>query len=208
MLREYSLSIEIKGITVPALIIKIKNETDISSIYNKIEEKLSSAVFKGSMIIIEDEDSILSEDQKKALEELIKKHNSKILGYKEPKKEKSSQKDILPDIKEKKPLKVVNKTIRSGQSIEYDGDVLIIGDVNPDAYVIASGNIIVMGTLRGIAHAGANGDETASIMALKLMPQQLRIASLYTRSPDEIEEPDKPERAYIEDGKIYIEELT
>ncbi|RUM48997.1 MAG: hypothetical protein DSY47_04520, partial [Hydrogenothermus sp.] len=60
MLREYSLSIEIKGITVPALIIKIKNETDISSIYNKIEEKLSSAVFKGSMIIIEDEDSILS----------------------------------------------------------------------------------------------------------------------------------------------------
>ncbi len=202
------MSIEIKGITVPALIIKIKNETDVSNIYDQIEKKLSSTVFKGSMIIIEDEDSILTEEEKKKLEELVKKHNSKILGYKEPKKQETSSSDILPKIKEKKPLKVVNKTLRSGQTIEYDGDVLIIGDVNPDAYVIASGNIIVMGTLRGIAHAGANGDETASIMALKLMPQQLRIASLYTRSPDEMEEPDKPERAYIEDGRIYIEELT
>jgi septum site-determining protein MinC len=74
----------------------------------------------------------------------------------------------VDEIDERKSLKVVNKTLRSGQRIEHDGDVLIIGDVNPDAYVIASGNIIVMGTLRGIAHAGARGDETAVVMALKV----------------------------------------
>ncbi|MDQ7056788.1 MAG: septum site-determining protein MinC [Persephonella sp.] len=79
--------------------------------------------------------------------------------------------------------------------------------MNPDAYIIASGNVIVMGTLRGIVHAGANGDETATVMALKLIPQQLRIASFLTRSPDNQEVPDYPEKAYIENQQIVIERI-
>ena len=108
-----------------------------------------------------------------------------------------------------KNLKIINKTVRSGQKIEYEGDILILGDVNPDAYIVASGNIIVMGALRGVAHAGANGDENAQIIALKLIPQQLRIAGYYTRSPDEdnVGDPNYPERAYIEGNQIYIEKI-
>ena len=64
-----------------------------------------------------------------------------------------------------------------------------------------------MGTLRGFAHAGANGDETAIVLALKLMPQQLRIANYLTRSPDEIEEPEYPEKAYVENNQIIIERI-
>lgn len=65
-----------------------------------------------------------------------------------------------------------------------------------------------MGTLRGVVHAGANGDETAVVMALKLKPQQLRIASYITRSPDEpLEEPEYPEKAFVENNQIFIEKI-
>jgi septum site-determining protein MinC len=113
----------------------------------------------------------------------------------------------LDGIKEKKSAEIINKTLRSGQKVEHDGDVFIMGDVNPNSYVIASGNIIVMGTLRGIVHAGASGDETAFVMALKLKPQQLRIGSFFTRAPDNIEDPEYPEKAFVKDNQIYIEKF-
>jgi len=199
------LSVEIKGITVPALLIRIEKGVSFNEVKRSIEEKLKSTIFKNSIFVIEDKGNCLTQEQREELEELISKNQAKVLGYKSSSEEKKEEK--LPKIKEKKALKIINKTLRSGQSVEYDGDILIIGDVNPDAYITASGNIIVMGALRGIAHAGADGDETASIIALKLVPQQLRIAGYYTRSPDAIEEPEKPERAYIENGQIFIEEL-
>ena len=199
------MGIEVKGITVPALLIKLDKEKPFEDNLKELEEKLSSAFFQGSYAVIDYQDLELDEDQIKNLEDILKKYNSKILGFKF--KEKEVKKSFVPEVIEKKALKIVNKTVRSGQRIEYDGDVLVIGDVNPDAYIIASGNIIVMGALRGIAHAGANGDETAIILALKLMPQQLRIASLYTRSPDTIEEPTSPEKAYVENEQIIIENI-
>ncbi len=198
-----NLSVEIKGITVPALKIKLDEKKSIEENIKEIENKISSAFFKGSVCVLDTGNLILSEEDRKKIENLLEKHNSKILGYKNTYREKIS----LPEIKEKKSLKIVSKTVRSGQRIEYDGDILIIGDVNPDAYIIASGNIIVMGALRGIVHAGANGDETAVILALKLMPQQLRIANYITRSPDEAEEPEYPEKAYIDEGQIVIEKI-
>ena len=69
---------------------------------------------------------------------------------------------------------LVQRTLRSGQSIRYGGNVVIIGDVNPGAEVTATGNIMVMGALRGVVHAGAGGDEKAVIMAFRLEPTQLR----------------------------------
>ena len=199
------MGLEVKGITVPALLIKLDKELPFNENLKELEEKLSSAFFQGSYAVIDYQDLDLSENQIKELEDVLKKYNSKILGFKF--KEKKVKKNFVPKVIEKKALKIINKTVRSGQRIEYDGDILIIGDVNPDAYIIASGNIVVMGALRGIAHAGANGDETAIILALKLMPQQLRIASLYTRSPDVIEEPTSPEKAYIENNQIIIENI-
>ncbi len=193
------MSIEIKGITVPALVIRIPENKNFEKSIKELEKKLSSAFFKGSLAIIE-HNKALSKEEKEKIEELLKKHNTGILAYR--------QLSNSNNLKEKKSLKIINKTVRSGQRIEYDGDVLIIGDVNPDAYVIASGNIIVMGTLRGIVHAGANGDETAVVMALKLKPQQLRIASCITRSPDEpLGEPEYPEKAFIENNQIFIEKI-
>ena len=101
---------------------------------------------------------------------------------------------------------LVQRTLRSGQSVRYSGNVVILGDVNPGAEVTATGNIIVMGALRGVVHAGANGDETAVVMALSLNPTQLRIANHITRPPDnETVELALPEIARIKDGVVTIE---
>lgn len=100
----------------------------------------------------------------------------------------------------------VKKTIRSGQIIHNDGNIVILGDVNPGAEIIASGDIIVMGSLRGVAHAGATGNEDAIVMAFRLQPTQLRIANHITRPPDEeVIGPSYPEIAKIKDEAIIIE---
>lgn len=101
---------------------------------------------------------------------------------------------------------LIQRTLRSGQSIRYNGNVVILGDVNPGAEVTAAGNVIVMGVLRGVVHAGAGGDENAVVMAFKLQPTQLRIANHITRPPDdEAVLSDHPEQARIKGGVVTIE---
>lgn len=198
------MGLEIKGVTVPALLIKLDSSKSFEENLKELEEKLSSTFFKGSVSILDLSNIQLSDEEIQKIEEILKRYNTRVLGYKSQNEKPKKQ---IPQITEKKSLKIINKTVRSGQRIEYDGDVLVIGDVNPDAYIVASGNIVVMGTLRGIVHAGANGDETAVVMALKLIPQQLRIGSFFTRSPDNPEMPEHPEKAYIENNQIVIERI-
>ncbi len=82
------------------------------------------------------------------------------------------------------PTRYVEGTIRSGDMVEFDGNVVVIGDVNAGAEIKASGSIYVMGTLRGTAHAGCYGDENAYIYALCMIPLQIRIAHIIAKSPD------------------------
>jgi septum site-determining protein MinC len=99
---------------------------------------------------------------------------------------------------------VIKRTLRSGQSVHYPGNVIVLGDVNPGAEIVAEGDIFVYGTLRGIAHAGRSGDRSASVVALRLAPTQLRIASVISRAPDESSLPNQPEYAYISEDRIMI----
>mgnify|MGYP002861317680 CR=1 FL=1 len=102
---------------------------------------------------------------------------------------------------------VVNKTLRGGQEIRTKSSVLVCGNVNPGAQIIAGGSIDIRGTCRGMVHAGAYGDSTAFIIADHLMPTQIRISNLIARSPDEMEKTDRAERASIKDGQIVIEPI-
>lgn len=103
---------------------------------------------------------------------------------------------------------LICRNLRSGQKIFNKGNMVILGDVNPGAEVIAGGNILVMGALRGLAHAGALGDEKAIIAAFRLSPTQLRIAHHITRPPDgESIVVNNPELAKIRAGKVVIEKL-
>jgi septum site-determining protein MinC len=98
----------------------------------------------------------------------------------------------------------VRRTLRSGRSVRHRGHVIIIGDVNAGAEVIADGDVIVWGHLRGTVQAGAAGDAEAVICALDLSPTQLRIADRFAVSPARRGEP-RPEMARIKDGQIVAE---
>jgi len=97
-------------------------------------------------------------------------------------------------------------TVRSGQRIHFAGNVVIVGDVNPGGEVIAGGNIMVMGALRGLAHAGAVGNSQAVVCAFSFQPTQLRIAGLIAMPPeDEDIKPKYPEIAFVKDDNLVIE---
>ena len=95
-------------------------------------------------------------------------------------------------------------TLRSGEHLEAQGDVLLIGDINPGAQVSAGGDVAVIGKLLGIAHAGKFGNKKSKIMALQLRPLQLRIGEQIARCPEEKPERGLAEEARIESGIIVI----
>ncbi len=96
-------------------------------------------------------------------------------------------------------------TIRSGQRVVHGGHVVVCGDLNSGGEVIAVGDIMVFGTLRGLAHAGCQGDETCKIIAGSMRPQQIRIASQMARSPENnAKDARRPEIARIENGSIQV----
>jgi septum site-determining protein MinC len=105
-------------------------------------------------------------------------------------------------------------TLRSGQVLESETSIVILGDVNPGAKVISKGNVIVLGALKGTIFAGAAGNDSSFVVALEMYPMQIRIADVIARSSD-----DKKKRktskvskeakiAFIDDGYIYIEPLS
>lgn len=115
---------------------------------------------------------------------------------------------------EKLPTLYIQRTLRSGQSITSDGNIVIIGDANPGSEIIAKGDITVWGILGGIAHAGSAGNKYARIRALKMNAIQLRIADTFARRPDSanipyIQKTDTfmPEEACVRKKQIIIHKI-
>ena len=102
----------------------------------------------------------------------------------------------------------IQQTLRSGQRIHFPGHVTLVGDVNPGAEIVAGGSIVVWGAIRGVAHAGAYGDEETVICALDLQPSQIRIAGYIGRPPERRRHSAEPEIARIESGRIVAEAWT
>ena len=102
-------------------------------------------------------------------------------------------------------LSIHQGTLRSGDHLEARGHLMVVGDVNPGGSVSADGDVYIWGRLRGRAHAGRDGDQSARIVALQLRPLQLRIAELVARGPDDNPQQGLAEQACIRDGTITIE---
>ncbi|MGB8213477.1 MAG: septum site-determining protein MinC [Anaerolineales bacterium] len=100
--------------------------------------------------------------------------------------------------------KWVKGPLRSGGRVDFDGNVVVLGDVNSGAEIVAAGSIIVWGRLRGVVHAGAQGDENAVVCALELAPTQLRIAGEIAVSPKK-QGKSQPEMARLRDGQLAAE---
>ena len=104
-------------------------------------------------------------------------------------------------------------TLRSGQVLESEHSIVIIGDVNPGANVTSKGNIVVLGSLRGIAYAGATGDRNCFVAALVMKPIQVKIAdkmarSAITKRVDDAEYKLDPKIAYVKEDHIYVKPIS
>jgi septum site-determining protein MinC len=100
-------------------------------------------------------------------------------------------------------------TVRSGQVLVHSGNLLFLGDVNPGGTIQCTGSIYVLGSLRGLAHAGSHGDQNAVIVASTLRPTQLRIADVISRPPDKWDDSEVGMRfAYLADNQIIVEKIS
>ena len=185
--------------TVNGLIIDMNKECDFQSILEQIENKILSAgkFFDGASLTVKYRGRELTTfEESKVHSLLLDKTGAEIKVFDkfnendisevndDVKEQIKGKKDFFKDIEEG-ITKFCKGTIRSGQLIKYDGNVVVVGDVNPGGVIIANGNVVVIGNLRGIVHAGADGNKMAYIIALNINPVQIRIANIITRSPDE-----------------------
>tara|TARA_B100000700_G_C14931072_1_gene801961 strand:+ start:108 stop:791 length:684 start_codon:yes stop_codon:yes gene_type:complete len=161
-------------------IIRILNKNSLK--LNKIKSTIPETIVSSSALGIEGD-------------LIIKKGGNSDLNTQKSSKEKEKHPKLL----------FHNGTLRSGENLSNEGDILLLGDVNPGAKISAGGDILIWGRLRGIAHAGKNGNQDSTITALELRPLQLRIASVIARGPAEKPEPGLAEEARIIKGEIVID---
>lgn len=187
-----------EGITI--ILDEISSFEDVEkAIYEKLQR--SRNFFSGGKVSIRIKNGFLSKDEYDKLQHIFTDFGMSL-------QEASSPKTLIFPKPNRNRVLLLKKTVRSGQKIAYKGTIVILGDANPGSEIVATGDILVMGTLRGMAHAGAQGDTTAIVAAFALKPTQLRIAEVITRPPEEKENiPPFPEIARLKDNVIVIEPL-
>ncbi|GAW91165.1 septum site-determining protein MinC [Calderihabitans maritimus] len=209
----------IKGIK-NGLLICLDSSRDIEELKANLKAKIESAkgFFSGARFAFHFSAQPLSSSEQQELRQICCQHGlipddniqmpqrtSPSSGIKHTSQAIPVSRGVLEEEMEQATM-LVEHSVRSGQKVQFDGNVVILGDVNPGAEIIASGHIVVMGSLRGIAHAGLGGFEEATIMAYNLQPTQLRIANKIARAPEqELRRRSYPEIAYISHGQIVIE---
>lgn len=171
--------VTIKG-TKEGLIFLLDDRCSYESLVEELMEKLSSKHYQDSegrdiLVKVDVGYRYLQKNQREELEHIITdgrnlavdQFESHVLSKKEAEQMRQESQTVT-----------LTRIIRSGQIIKVNGDVLLIGDVNPGGAIMATGNICVLGALRGIAHAGFQGNERAVITASLMAPAQLRIAEI------------------------------
>lgn len=225
-------SIVIKG-NKYGIVVVMDSDTSFDEIKNQLEEKLkeSARFFGNGTMAISFEGRNLDDEQQKELLNVISEssdlniaciidHDEKLTEIFKKSVEKieniddNKEDDLTPDSTpvvdvDKNTGKFFRGTLRSGQILESDTSIVVIGDVNPGASVSAGGNIIILGSLKGTVSAGMNGDEKAFIVALDMAPVQVRIGDTIARCPER-QKKAKPETkiAYLNNGTIYIDPLS
>ncbi len=198
--------INFKGVS-GGLILQINENSSFESIKNELMEKTkmhSSLVENANLIGVIGKE--MSYSEKAVLEDILTEIfkinvlSLEIYSYSDIISEKDIKKECLND------TVFIEHTLRSGNEVTSEGNIVVLGDVNPGAVLKARGNIIVIGKLRGIAHAGIDGNNNAFISANLLLPSQIRISNVISRSSDNdgLFGDINPEKAYINNDRIEI----
>lgn len=208
----------------------LDNDMSFQSLLNAIVEKFreSEKFFKNARLAISFEGRVLTPEQENAIIDVITANTSiEILCIvdNDPEHEdyvrrqiEACQASVLQPYMDGQ-TQFYRGTLRSGQVLESETGVVVVGDVNPGATVSANGSIVVLGAVKGNVYAGLSGDDSAFIAALDMDPIQIRIGGILAKSPDKPfgrrrlkkkmkETPSNLQIAYTKDGTICIEPLT
>ncbi len=221
--------IAIKG-TRNGLLLTLEPETPFGELLRALADRLAEApaFFRGASLVVDTSRRALLVSERLQLENLLANYymsvnpiEQEIAPSKEPRTiplqlEDTPQIDpsIIKEIQETRAMRAsresadtlfLRRTIRSGQAVHHSSNIVVMGDVNPGAEIIAGGDIIVWGVLRGMVHAGYPDNENALVCSLLLSPVQLRIAHLLSRPPEGFEAQPRPEIAMIKKGQIVVE---
>ncbi|MGG1677574.1 septum site-determining protein MinC [Neobacillus sp. NRS-1170] len=200
-------NVTIKG-TKDGLVLHLDDSCSYEELKKELDQKLSanSQTQDEQHIIsvkVEIGNRYLTETEQEELKELIRQKKNLVVDDIEA---NVITKEEANRLKAETEVVTVSRIIRSGQVLEVPGDLLLIGDVNPGGTVIAGGNIFIMGTLKGVAHAGYFGNDEAVIAASSMKPSQLRISDCIDRTPESVQSVEKREMecAYIGDNRQII----
>lgn len=199
--------ITIKG-TRKGLVILLDGNRDLAELKGALAAKFAAArgFFQGAPFILSPSPP-LSSSEAAELEELCRHHGLVPART----QEQPAPGTPFPAFSPAKgapdglPTALVERTIRSGQELAVEGHLVLLGNVHRGAAVRAGGSIFILGTLRGVAHAGYPEDEGAVVLAWRMQPSQIRIAGAVARAPGKAEERPYPEVARLHGGRIVIE---
>lgn len=199
------------------IVVRLDETTPYDKLLEEIAKKFkeSEKFFKDAKMVLSFEGRKLTEEEEQDILDVISE-NSKIhivciIDEDEAREQKFKKtlEDRLNEINSRDG-QFYKGTLRSGQVLEAETSLVILGDVNPGAKVISKGNVIILGALKGNVYAGATGSTSSFVVALEMNPVQIRIGDVIARSSDETRKnvDNEPKISYVEDGNIYIEPIT
>jgi septum site-determining protein MinC len=221
--------IAIKG-TRNGLLLTLEPETPFSELLNALSQRLSEApgFFRGASLALDTTRRKLRVSERTQLEALLANYQMSVTSLEQTSTAVHNEREVSSstidlslttqmageqtqiqahqlDPRDSDDTLFLRRTIRSGQAIQHASNIIVMGDVNAGAEIVAGGDIMVWGVLRGMVHAGYPDNENAIVCSLLLAPVQLRIAHLLSRPPDEFEGIARPEFAAIKNGQIVVE---
>ncbi len=219
--------IAIKG-TRNGLLLTLEPETPFGEVLNALSDRLAEApsFFRGASLAVDTSRRMLGGSERIQLENLLAHYHMSVTPLESlSASHKVREVEMLTspgfsalsktgpldesqtaqyDLRESDDTLFLRRTVRSGQAIHHASNIVVLGDVNPGAEIVAGGDIIVWGVLRGMVHAGYPDNDQAYVCSLLLAPVQLRIAHLLSRPPEGADVQPRPEVAAIRNGRIVV----
>ncbi len=219
--------INIKGMS-NGLLISLSPSEEWQTITQELAARLDekASFFAGAKVIVDTGERPVPKYELSSLKALLERRNMSLMVVQSasqttlesalaldlrtqstaPDKPISGEQDVPISSEESGTVGVmIRRTLRSGRTVTSRGHVVVYGDVNPGAKIIAEGDVVVWGRLRGTVHAGANGNTDAIVCALDMNPNQLRIAHYIATSPSDKRRKVVPEVARVRDNQIIVE---
>jgi septum site-determining protein MinC len=198
--------VTIKGIK-DGLVFLLDDECDFEELLTELRFKLEHShtnILAGPIIHVDIKlgSRVVTEEDKQSILDIMKQKGNLLVRSVESQEVK--QEENLGS-----NITIMSGMVRSGQILHHQGNLLFLGDINPGGSVICTGDIFILGALRGMAHAGVEGNEEAVIAASHFAPTQLRISDMISRPPDEWETWETTmEFAYLQDGVMQIDKMS